>query len=66
MRLLGMLQPRSVLAIGRDAELALADLEVPAHAVRHPSYGGQSEFFEGIFTHYGVRPLTRSEAPTLF
>jgi hypothetical protein len=66
MCLLGMLQPRSVLAIGRDAELALADLGVPALKVRHPSYGGQSEFLEGVFTHYGVEHASKADALTLF
>jgi hypothetical protein len=64
MWLLENLQPKSILAIGRDAELALADLDVPALKVRHPSYGGQSEFLDGVFAHYGVvrqlEPVTAS------
>jgi hypothetical protein len=52
--LLDTLQPKSVLAIGRDAQLALADLGVTAHQVRHPSYGGQAEFLNGVYAHYGL------------
>ena len=32
---------------------ALSDLEVSAWPVRHPSYGGQSEFIDGMHIHYG-------------
>lgn len=52
--LLETLQPRTVIAIGRDAQLALADLDVEAEKVRHPSYGGQVEFADGVYAHYGV------------
>lgn len=55
MWLLENLRPRSVLAIGRDAQLALVDLQVEAVQIRHPSYGGQSEFLNSVFSHYGVR-----------
>lgn len=58
--LLDILQPRSVIAIGRDAQLALATLDVHAHQVRHPSYGGQTEFLDGIYKHYGVMPSVRA------
>lgn len=57
MWLLENLRPRSVLAIGRDAQLALMDLEVEAVNVRHPSYGGQSDFQSAVFSHYGVKRL---------
>jgi uracil-DNA glycosylase len=61
MWLLETLRPKTVVAIGRDAQLALADLDVDAEKVRHPSYGGQSEFIEGAYAHYGVtRPAVRS------
>lgn len=53
--LLDLLAPRSVLAIGRDAEVALADLGVSAIKVRHPSYGGQPEFIAGVSEHYGLQ-----------
>ncbi len=62
--LLELLEPRSILAIGRDATLALADLEIKAGKVRHPSYGGQSEFIEGIRRHYGL-PTAPDQTGTL-
>ena len=53
--LLDILAPRSVLAIGRDAEAAMADLGISAKQVRHPSYGGQTEFIAGVSEHYGLQ-----------
>ncbi len=54
MWLLATLQPKTVVAIGRDAQLALVDLGVAAERVRHPSYGGQSEFIGGVGAIYGL------------
>ncbi len=58
--LLETLRPRTIVAIGRDAQLALADLDVPAERVRHPSYGGHLEFIDGMYGHYA---LTRPAEP---
>lgn len=44
--LLEMLQPKTVIAIGRDAHQSLMELSIDCDAVRHPSYGGQSEFLQ--------------------
>jgi hypothetical protein len=55
--LLHTLRPKSVIAIGRDAHLALSDLGIPAWPVRHPSYGGQSEFEIGIRRIYGNKEV---------
>lgn len=52
--LLDMLRPRRVIAIGRDAQKALAEMSLDCHAVRHPSYGGQSEFISGMCALYGL------------
>nr|WP_255704454.1 uracil-DNA glycosylase [Erythrobacter sp. SN021] len=52
--LVEMLRPRQIVAIGRDAQKALGDLGLPTIGVRHPSYGGQREFIEGIYSLYGV------------
>jgi hypothetical protein len=52
--LLEKLNPKSVVAIGRDAEMALSDLEIGTYKVRHPSYGGQAEFISGMCNHYRV------------
>lgn len=65
--LIQLLSPRRILAIGRDAQLALEDLGVAAEKVRHPSYGGQAEFIEGVCTHYGLaRPEEKHGALPLF
>lgn len=62
--LLQTLNPRKVVAIGKDAQSALADLEIPAVGVRHPSYGGQTEFMSGITTLYKL-PKDRRESSQL-
>lgn len=53
--LLEMLDPKRIVAIGRDAQAALAELDIAATAVRHPSYGGQSEFIAGLADIYGLQ-----------
>ena len=52
--LIGMIRPRRIVAIGRDAGMALDGIDVPLHVVRHPSYGGQAEFIAGIHQIYGI------------
>ena len=52
--LLAMLSIREVIAIGRDAQIGLAELGISASPVRHPSYGGQSEFINGLCSFYNV------------
>lgn len=52
--LIANLKPKLIVAIGRDAELALADMGIAASPVRHPSYGGQGEFIEGMRSLYGL------------
>lgn len=64
--LIHLLSPSRVLAIGRDAQLALEDLGVTAEKVRHPSYGGQSEFIAGVSTHYGLDASDTQQAAPLF
>lgn len=64
--LIQMLSPSRVLAIGRDAQLALEDLGVKAEKVRHPSYGGQAEFMAGVSTHYGLNLADAQETAPLF
>lgn len=63
MELLELLQPRTVVAVGKDAQAALGELGVASTAVRHPSYGGQREFTNGIRDLYGIE---RAEEPSLF
>jgi uracil-DNA glycosylase len=54
--LIAMIQPRQIVAIGRDAGMALAGMDIPVRMVRHPSYGGQTEFIAGLNEIYGVSP----------
>ena len=51
-----MIRPRRIVAIGRDAGMALAGLDIPVELVRHPSYGGQAEFIAGVNEIYGIVP----------
>jgi uracil-DNA glycosylase len=53
--LIDMFQPECLVAIGRDAQLALHDIGVPVKTVRHPSYGGQTEFMATLYKMYGVK-----------
>ena len=46
--LVSMVQPRRIVAIGRDAQMALTGLDTEISAIRHPSYGGQREFIDGM------------------
>ena len=52
-----LLEPVSIIAIGNDAETAARRLAGPAAVVkvRHPSYGGQTEFLAGMEAYYGLR-----------
>lgn len=58
--LVSMLQPKRIVAIGRDAHLALDGLGIPTTAIRHPSYGGQREFIDGMFDLYGISDTPRA------
>ena len=63
--LLTMLRPRQIVAIGRDAQLALKEIDIPVCPVRHPSYGGQSEFIAGMHELYGVQETEAETEPAL-
>ena len=52
--LIDMFEPERLVAIGRDAQIVLGDLGLPVTTVRHPSYGGQSEFVSALFSLYGI------------
>lgn len=54
--LLDMLQPSRVIGIGGDARRALDQLGIACDYVRHPSYGGQSEFVRQLEEVYGLAP----------
>lgn len=52
--LIAMFRPKRIVAIGREAGLALNGIDIPISVVRHPSYGGQSEFTAGVHSIYGL------------
>ena len=58
--LLQMLRPRRLIGIGRDAQNALADMGLDCHAIRHPSFGGQTEFLQGMSELYELSPQSQS------
>lgn len=59
--LIDLLRPKQLVAIGRDAGLALAEIDIAVSTVRHPSYGGQADFIAGIQTIYDLSPSARTE-----
>ncbi len=53
--LLLLMQPIQIVAVGRSAERALMNIDIPCIYVRHPSHGGANEFkaeMEKIFVDY--------------
>lgn len=60
--LLAMIKPRRIIAIGRDAADGLRDVDFPVEYVRHPSYGGQADFIDGINRIYGIKKRNVSDS----
>lgn len=59
--LMGLLQPRRLVAIGNDAALAanrIAPAAVPVFKVRHPSYGGQKDFLKQVTSLHELQSRT--------
>lgn len=56
LRLVSLLRPRRIVAIGKDSARALRNgvVEVDVWDVRHPSYGGESLFREQVASLYGL------------
>lgn len=56
-QLITLLRPSRIVAIGNDAAFSAQRITdaVPVVCVRHPSYGGQSQFQEQIAALYGSR-----------
>lgn len=52
--LIEMLAPKRLIAIGRDAQDALSGFDIEVIGVRHPSYGGQRDFLNGVCEAHGV------------
>jgi len=58
--LVDRMKPSQVIAIGNDAESGLGDLGLSCLKVRHPSYGGISEFRAGVAASHGLQELEDS------
>ena len=54
-QLIQLLRPARIVAIGNDAAAAIrrTNDSIPVISVRHPSYGGQTQFQEQIYALYG-------------
>ena len=50
--LLKMIRPSKIIALGNDAHRILTHLGREATLVRHPSFGGQTKFRDGIYQAY--------------
>ena len=50
--LMSHLQPKQIIAIGRDAQSGLTAMGITHHPIRHPSYGGQTDFLNGLALLY--------------
>ena len=53
--LIDLLKPTRVVAIGNDASVGLRSLGIPCAKVRHPSYGGITDFRNGIATLHSFK-----------
>lgn len=60
LELMEILRPRHFVAIGNDAYAALTAEGVDCNYVRHPSYGGQTDFVSGLRKIYRT-PATRGK-----
>lgn len=59
-----LIQPRRIVAIGNDAANACQKIyrDKPVYTVRHPSYGGQSQFLRQVSELYGLGATSRQGA----
>lgn len=53
-RLVDWLEPKIIVALGADAEAAITSIGHGCVRVRHPSYGGQTEFAREVSKIYGL------------
>lgn len=61
-QLVSWLGIRRIIAIGQDAARYAEKFGVQVECVRHPSYGGVTDFREGIRKLYGLKELQRHQA----
>ena len=59
-QLVNLLQPKRLVAIGNDAQASALriDTDYTVFKVRHPSYGGQTQFIAEMYSLYGIVPLS--------
>jgi hypothetical protein len=57
------LEPTTVVALGADAEAAVLSIGRKCDRVRHPSYGGQTDFTRGLCEIYSVRASSHATLP---
>jgi uracil-DNA glycosylase len=62
-KIIDLIQPEKIVAIGGDAHRAVEGLGITSEKVRHPSYGGQNVFIRQIEEAYG---LASEEGQDLF
>ncbi len=65
--LIALLRPHRIFAIGNDATQSAGRIDdrLPVISVRHPSYGGQTQFLRQIRDAYGLQGSLQ-ETPMLF
>lgn len=64
--IIDLLEPGFLVAVGRDAEVAMTELDLQVFGARHPSYGGQKIFRSQIRKLYGTNDRVREpELPLL-
>jgi uracil-DNA glycosylase len=54
-RLISLLQPRQVIAVGKSAQSVLYRLGISAYPLRHPGHGGAKYFIAGMQAIFGGR-----------
>jgi len=64
--LIETLKPKQIIAIGRDAQSAIAKLGIEPVKIRHPSYGGKTDFFVGLSETYRISLGSESYQGELF
>lgn len=64
--LLNILEPRQIIAIGNDAETGLTDLGLDCVKLRHPSYGGVTDFTKGVAILHNLKSLSPTSSQPSF
>lgn len=61
--LLELLVPTNIIAIGQDAASAMEAQGIQCNTVRHPSFGGQAKFLNGIADIYNIHLPVQPKLP---